>query len=270
MVCTAWGLDLPLAELDVSAAAQGRRGVESRDRRVRGTRPRIAGCEIDAASNGQTTSSSPITSWAACSSSCARSRAGPLARSWASASMSRSARGLLEKIRSARLAGNGSCNGRRCRTLEECHRCQPHRVQYSRARAVRAGRAAAVRGRVAACGCLAGPADHRSGSGGGGARPCARHRSQRRADGGDASGPEEIHFRRCLREARGMSALLIDVGNTRVKWARFTNGKLRAQRAAAHEGWKFGDFARQVFQGARTSSRSSSSVWPARESRSAW
>lgn len=48
-----------------------------------------------------------------------------------------------------------------------------------------------------------------------------------------------------------MSALLIDVGNTRVKWARFTNGKLRAQRAAAHEGWKFGDFARQVFHGAQ-------------------
>ena len=47
-----------------------------------------------------------------------------------------------------------------------------------------------------------------------------------------------------------MSTMLIDVGNTRIKWARFKNGKLRPQRAAAHEGWKFGDFARQVFQGA--------------------
>jgi type III pantothenate kinase len=48
-----------------------------------------------------------------------------------------------------------------------------------------------------------------------------------------------------------MSALLIDVGNTRVKWARFANARLQKQRAAAHANWKSADFARQVFGAAR-------------------
>lgn len=34
-----------------------------------------------------------------------------------------------------------------------------------------------------------------------------------------------------------MKALLIDVGNTRVKWALLVNGKLGAQHAVAHEKW---------------------------------
>jgi type III pantothenate kinase len=43
-----------------------------------------------------------------------------------------------------------------------------------------------------------------------------------------------------------MSVLLVDIGNTRVKWARFANGRLQKQRAAAHAGWQARDFAEQV------------------------
>ena len=48
-----------------------------------------------------------------------------------------------------------------------------------------------------------------------------------------------------------MSVLLIDMGNTRVKWARFDEREARSQRAAAHDRWRFGDFAREVFGKAR-------------------
>ena len=34
-----------------------------------------------------------------------------------------------------------------------------------------------------------------------------------------------------------MSTLLVDIGNSRVKWARFADGVLGEQRAAAHAGW---------------------------------
>lgn len=47
-----------------------------------------------------------------------------------------------------------------------------------------------------------------------------------------------------------MSILLIDIGNTRVKWAKLANGKLRPQRAAAHVGWKLADFANHLFNAA--------------------
>lgn len=40
--------------------------------------------------------------------------------------------------------------------------------------------------------------------------------------------------------------LLVDIGNTRVKWARLVRGKLTRMRAAAHVGWAAGDFARRV------------------------
>jgi type III pantothenate kinase len=43
-----------------------------------------------------------------------------------------------------------------------------------------------------------------------------------------------------------VSVLLIDIGNTRVKWARVVNGRLMRQRAAAHAGWESEDFARRV------------------------
>lgn len=48
-----------------------------------------------------------------------------------------------------------------------------------------------------------------------------------------------------------MSILLIDIGNTRVKWARVANGQLTKQRAAVHKGWLAADFAGQVIGHAR-------------------
>jgi type III pantothenate kinase len=41
--------------------------------------------------------------------------------------------------------------------------------------------------------------------------------------------------------------LLVDVGNTRVKWARLVAGRIGRQHAAAHAGWTQDDFARRVF-----------------------
>ena len=43
-----------------------------------------------------------------------------------------------------------------------------------------------------------------------------------------------------------MSVLLVDIGNTRVKWARFAKGRLQKQRAAAHAGWQAEDFAAEL------------------------
>ncbi len=43
-----------------------------------------------------------------------------------------------------------------------------------------------------------------------------------------------------------MSILLVDIGNTRIKWARLTGERLGRQRAAAHAGWSSEDFARHV------------------------
>jgi len=44
-----------------------------------------------------------------------------------------------------------------------------------------------------------------------------------------------------------VSTLVVDIGNTRVKWARVVQGRLTRQRAAAHEGWQAGDFANKLF-----------------------
>jgi type III pantothenate kinase len=44
--------------------------------------------------------------------------------------------------------------------------------------------------------------------------------------------------------------LLIDVGNTRIKWARFDAGRVRRAQARAHRGWQVKDFARHLFGGA--------------------
>jgi type III pantothenate kinase len=43
-----------------------------------------------------------------------------------------------------------------------------------------------------------------------------------------------------------VSVLLIDIGNTRIKWARFDGERLGRQRAAVHSGWGGEDYARQV------------------------
>lgn len=43
--------------------------------------------------------------------------------------------------------------------------------------------------------------------------------------------------------------LLVDIGNTRVKWAVLSRGRLARQHAAAHEGWTRQDFAQNLFRG---------------------
>jgi type III pantothenate kinase len=40
--------------------------------------------------------------------------------------------------------------------------------------------------------------------------------------------------------------LLVDIGNTRVKWARLADGRMGKQRAAANAGWDVRDYARRV------------------------
>ena len=48
-----------------------------------------------------------------------------------------------------------------------------------------------------------------------------------------------------------MSILLVDIGNTRIKWARFVNGRLLPQHAAAHAHWRTEDFAEKLMGSAR-------------------
>ena len=45
--------------------------------------------------------------------------------------------------------------------------------------------------------------------------------------------------------------LLIDIGNTRIKWARFDGERVGRQHAAPLAGWKTGDFAREVLASVR-------------------
>jgi type III pantothenate kinase len=40
--------------------------------------------------------------------------------------------------------------------------------------------------------------------------------------------------------------LLVDIGNTRVKWARLVDGRLGKQHAAANAGWRADDYARRL------------------------
>jgi type III pantothenate kinase len=51
---------------------------------------------------------------------------------------------------------------------------------------------------------------------------------------------------------KGLTTLLVDIGNTRVKWARLSSGQLGRQHAAEHARWTRADFAREVFGAART------------------
>jgi type III pantothenate kinase len=41
--------------------------------------------------------------------------------------------------------------------------------------------------------------------------------------------------------------LLIDIGNTRIKWARFDGRRLRRAQARAYRGWQVSDYARRLF-----------------------
>ena len=43
------------------------------------------------------------------------------------------------------------------------------------------------------------------------------------------------------------ATLLVDIGNTRVKWARLAGGKLGRQHAAAYAGWGKEEFAQALF-----------------------
>lgn len=45
-----------------------------------------------------------------------------------------------------------------------------------------------------------------------------------------------------------MRSLLVDIGNSRVKWAILERGRLGEQRAAAHAGWTSDDWRRSLFQ----------------------
>ncbi len=74
----------------------------------------------------------------------------------------------------------------------------------------------------------------------------ARHRPARRAGRRDTSGCQAIHLRRCDREGRRMSALLVDIGNSRIKWALLKGDRLGKAQAAEYSGWRARDFARRV------------------------
>jgi type III pantothenate kinase len=44
-----------------------------------------------------------------------------------------------------------------------------------------------------------------------------------------------------------MAVLLVDIGNTRIKWARLERGRLAPSRATAHSGWRVADYRRRLF-----------------------
>src|SRR5580658_172630 len=48
-----------------------------------------------------------------------------------------------------------------------------------------------------------------------------------------------------------MSVLLVDIGNTRIKWAHLTGARLSQGRAAAHSAWRSSDYSRRLFTARR-------------------
>ncbi len=48
-----------------------------------------------------------------------------------------------------------------------------------------------------------------------------------------------------------MTTLLVDVGNTRIKWARLDGTRPGRVKAAAHSGWRAADYARHLFAASR-------------------
>ena len=48
-----------------------------------------------------------------------------------------------------------------------------------------------------------------------------------------------------------MTALLVDIGNTRIKWARFDGDRIGRQHAAVHSDWSVEDYARHVIGSGR-------------------
>lgn len=47
------------------------------------------------------------------------------------------------------------------------------------------------------------------------------------------------------------TTLLVDIGNTRIKWARLDRTRVAKAKAAAHSGWRTADYARHLFAPAR-------------------
>lgn len=47
-----------------------------------------------------------------------------------------------------------------------------------------------------------------------------------------------------------MTTLLVDVGNTRIKWARLEGARLGKAKAAAHAAWRTSDYVRRLFDSA--------------------
>jgi type III pantothenate kinase len=45
-----------------------------------------------------------------------------------------------------------------------------------------------------------------------------------------------------------MAMLLVDIGNTRIKWARLDGERLARGKAAVHSGWRPADYARHLFR----------------------
>jgi len=45
-----------------------------------------------------------------------------------------------------------------------------------------------------------------------------------------------------------MAVLLVDVGNSRIKWTRFDGRRLGRRYAAVHSGWRSADYARRLFK----------------------
>jgi type III pantothenate kinase len=52
-----------------------------------------------------------------------------------------------------------------------------------------------------------------------------------------------------------VNVLLIDIGNTRIKWARFDGKRVGRQHAAVHSGWGGEDYARRVIGSGRALDR---------------
>ncbi|MGB6605391.1 MAG: type III pantothenate kinase, partial [Steroidobacteraceae bacterium] len=48
-----------------------------------------------------------------------------------------------------------------------------------------------------------------------------------------------------------MVVLLVDIGNSRIKWARTNGGRFGPRHAAAHLGWGAGEYQRRLFGKAR-------------------
>src|SRR2546430_4481801 len=86
------------------------------------------------------------------------------------------------------------------------------------------------------------------------ARPGARRRRARGVAARDPAGRAALHRGRCDGEAGLMAVLLVDIGNTRIKWARFDDGRLGTARAATHSAWRSGDY-RRLFGAARALER---------------